>query len=71
MPKAALILFITRRNATAVIETAAKVLADHPACVRSLESDDPLQRRNYRFASPKDDSRVISLALLPVVVPRG
>lgn len=67
--KAALILFITRLNATAVIEKAAEVLAAHPACARSLPSEDPLERRNYRFISPNDDSRAISLTLLPVVVP--
>jgi hypothetical protein len=69
--KAALILFITRLDATAVIEKAAEVLAAHPACASSLPSEDPLERRNYRFTSPKDDRRAISLALLPVVVPRG
>jgi hypothetical protein len=69
--KAALILFITRLNATAVIEKAAEVLTAHPACTDSLASENPIERRDYRFTSPTDDSRVISLALLPVVVPRG
>jgi hypothetical protein len=69
--KAALILFITRLNATAVIEKAAEVLAAHPACTDSLASENPIERRDYRFTSPTDDRRVISLALLPVVVPRG
>lgn len=69
--KAALILFITRLNATAIIEKAAETLAAHPACAGCLPPDNPLERRDYRFTSPSDDSRVISLALLPVVVPRG
>jgi hypothetical protein len=69
--KAALILFITRLDATAVIEKAAEVLAAHPACAEVLASENPAERRDYRFTSPADDSRVISLALLPVVVPRG
>jgi hypothetical protein len=29
---------------------------------------DPYQRRDYRLVSPLDDQRIISLALLPVVV---
>jgi hypothetical protein len=39
--KAALILFITRLNATAVIEKAAEVLTAHPACTDSLASENP------------------------------
>lgn len=54
MTKAALILFITRLNATAVIEKAAEVLTAHPACTDSLASENPIERRDYRFTSPTD-----------------
>lgn len=67
--KAALILFITRRNPTAVIRKAAARLAAHAAYGETLEPADPDKRRDYRFVSPGDSERIISLALLPVVVP--
>ena len=69
--KAALVLFITRVDATAVIEKAAEVLAARRECVDILDADNPAERRDYRFTSPADSRRVISLALLPVVVPRS
>jgi hypothetical protein len=68
--KAAIILLITNKNATAAIDSAAECLASHLACKQTLASADPLQRRDYRFASPVDNRRIISLALLPVVVPK-
>jgi hypothetical protein len=67
--KAAIILFITNRNATAVIDRAGGCLVGHPTCRQAPVSPDPYRRRDYRFASPTDDQRMISLALLPVVVP--
>jgi hypothetical protein len=66
--KAALILFIKNRDATAVIDTAGSRLASHAACVQAPVSSAPCERRDYRLASPHDDQRMISLALLPVVV---
>jgi hypothetical protein len=68
--KAALILFITRQNPTEVIGKAAARLAAHAAHGETLEPAAPDERRDYRFVSPTDSRRIISLALLPVVVPR-
>ena len=68
--KAAIILFITNKNATAAINSAAACLAAHAACKEVVASTDPNERRDYRFTSPADNERVISLALLPVIVPR-
>lgn len=69
--KAAIILFVTRRNATAAIDRAGGRLASHAACLQAAVSTDPYRRRDYRFISPQDEQRIISLALLPVVVPAG
>ena len=66
--KAAIILFITRRNATAAINQATKRLTCHPQYRRTKTAPDPSQRRDFLFASPHDQQRAISLALLPVVV---
>jgi hypothetical protein len=66
--KAAIILFITRRNATAVINSAAECLANHTQCRNAKATADPGTRRDFTFASPHDDQRRISIALLPVVV---
>ena len=69
--KAALILFITRRNPTQVIGKAHARLAAHAAHRQTLEPADPGERRDYRFVSPADNRRTIALALLPVVVTCG
>jgi hypothetical protein len=69
--KAAIILFITNQDATAVIDKAGDCLTTHPACRQALVSADPYQRRDYRFASPEDDQRMISLALLPVIISKS
>jgi len=66
--KAAIILFIRNRNATAAIGSAGACLATHSACKEVLNSPDPKERRDYRFSSPTDEQRIISLALLPVVL---
>ena len=66
--KAAIILFITNKNATAAIDSAGGRLAAHAACKETPVSAEPYERRDYRFTSPDDNQRVISLALLPVVV---
>lgn len=66
--KAAIILFITNKNATAVTDSAGARLAAHAACKEAPVSAEPYERRDYRFTSPDDNQRVISLALLPVVV---
>ena len=66
--KAAIILFVTNKNVTAAIDTAGARLTTHPACKEALVPAEPYERRDYRFTSPEDSQRVISLALLPVVI---
>ena len=68
--KAAIILFITNKKATAAIDGAGACLTAHAACKESPVPLEPYTRRDYRFLSPQDEQRVISLALLPVVVPK-
>jgi len=67
--KAAVILFITSRNATAAINSAGDCLEGHSQCRQAKVPTDPARRSEYVFASPHDDQRAISVALLPVVVP--
>jgi hypothetical protein len=66
--KAAIILFITSKNATAAIDSAGGRLTAHTACKEAPVPAKPYERRDYRFTSPDDNQRVISLALLPVVI---
>jgi hypothetical protein len=66
--KAAIILFITSKNATAAIDSAGGRLTAHAACREAPASAKPYERRDYRFTDPDDNQRVISLALLPVVI---
>jgi hypothetical protein len=66
--KAALILFIRNRDAGAIIDRAGSRLASHAACVQAPVPPAPYERRDYRLVSPHDNQRMISLALLPVVV---
>jgi hypothetical protein len=68
--KAAIILFITSRNATAAIDSAGGCLERHSRCNKAKVPADPARRRDYVFTSPHDDQRAISLALLPAVLPR-
>jgi len=68
--KAAIILFITRRNAIAAITSAGGRLTGHAQCRQAKIPIDPSMRRDYIFVSPHDDQRTISLAMLPVVVPK-
>jgi hypothetical protein len=58
--KAAIILFIMNKDATAVIVSAGARLTAHAACKAALVSADPNERRDYRFTSPDDNQRVIS-----------
>jgi hypothetical protein len=67
--KAAIILFITSRNATAAIDSADGCLQRHSQCRTAPIPADPARRRDYVFASPHDDQRAISLALISVVIP--
>jgi hypothetical protein len=66
--KAAIILFITNKDAIAAIDSAGARLTAHAACKEALVSAEPYERRDYRFTSPDDNQRAVSLALLPVVV---
>jgi hypothetical protein len=68
--KAAIILFVRRRNATAAIDDAGVCLATHARCRQAKVPSDPYQHRDYLLASPEDHQRVISLAFLPVVLTR-
>jgi hypothetical protein len=66
--KAAIILFVKNKNATAAIDSAGARLAAHAACKEAPVPADRLKRRDYRFTSLDDNQRIISLALLPVVI---
>lgn len=66
--KAAIILFITNKNASAAIDSAGARLTAHAACKEAPVPAAPYERRDYRFTHPDDSQRVISLALLPVVI---
>lgn len=69
--KAAIILFITNQNATAAIDKAGGRLTAHAACKRTLDSIEPTKRRDYQYSAVTDERRMISLALLPVVLPKA
>jgi hypothetical protein len=70
--KAALILFIDRRDATAVIEKADEVMRAHDAFKRvGASSDQPMARRNFVLGHPDDMDREIQLAALFAVLPKG
>ncbi len=66
--KAAIVLFITQRDATRAIDAAGNCLTAHAQCRQTRVPADPARRRDYVFASPLDEYRHLSLALLPVVV---
>jgi hypothetical protein len=66
--KAAIVLFIKQSSATRIVDTAGGRLTGHAQCRQAKVPRDHVRRRDYLFASPKDDQRHIALALLPVVV---
>ena len=69
--KAALLLFVDRKDATAAIGVADKAIRDHPAFKRAGSSmDESLSRRNYVLGHPYDSAREIKLAALFAVLPR-
>jgi hypothetical protein len=69
--KAALILFISRKNATAAIEAADTSIRGHGAFKRlGSPTAEPQSRRNYMVAQPEDLDREIKLAALFAVLPR-
>ncbi|EFQ83464.1 hypothetical protein HMPREF0063_11126 [Aeromicrobium marinum DSM 15272] len=70
--KAALILFIDRKNASAVLEKAEQSVREHPAFKRvGTASTEPAARRNYILGHPDDPDREIRLAVLFAVLPEG
>ncbi len=70
--KAALILFIDRKDATAVIKKADEAVRAHPAYKRGgTGSDEPSARCNYVLGHPDDIDREIRLAVLLAVLPKS
>jgi hypothetical protein len=67
--KATLVLFITNKNATDVIAKADACIHNHRQFTAAIRSDEPDRRRDYTITSTQDDRRLITLALIPVVVP--
>jgi hypothetical protein len=67
--KAALIIFIERKDASAVITKADDVIRGHPAFKQALGgASDSDVRRDYLLTAEQDAARTIRLALLPIVV---
>ncbi|HUC14893.1 MAG TPA: hypothetical protein VMS00_10620 [Acidimicrobiales bacterium] len=67
--KAALVLFIKQKDATAIVEKADSVIRKHSNFKRlGAPSPDASSRRNYVVHQTDDENREIQLALLPVVI---
>lgn len=66
--KAALILFIRQRDASAIIAKADAVIRAHRSFVSARAAGEPEARADYLIASRDDPARRIQLALLPVVL---
>jgi hypothetical protein len=67
--KAALVIFITRKDASAVIEKANATLRAHPNYVRDgAASAHPTSRRNYVLHNNDDPDKHIQVAFIPVVL---
>ncbi|SCX05847.1 hypothetical protein [Candidatus Aquiluna sp. UB-MaderosW2red] len=70
--KAALIVFIDNRDASAVFDKAEEAIKAHPAHKRvGKGSSDKTKRRNFILGHPEDREREIQLAVLFVVLPKG
>ncbi|WP_146231196.1 hypothetical protein [Micromonospora sicca] len=67
--KAALVLLVKDVRATTAIEGADQAIRSHPQFREARPSDRPMERRDYVLASNTDTKRLISVALLPVVIP--
>lgn len=67
--KAALILFIRNKDATAAIASAVDAVCGHPQCARALPTADATRRGDFILRSAVDEQRTIRTALLPFVVP--
>ena len=69
--KAALIIFVDRKDASAAIERAEAAVRDHAAYKRQGPgTDDPNARRNFVLGHPGDPDREIHIAVLFAVLPR-
>jgi len=69
--KAALIVFIDRKDASAVFEKAEAAVKAHPAYKRGGKtSADPTKRRNFVLGHPDDPEREIQVAVLFAVLPK-
>lgn len=66
--KAAVVLFIKQRDATAVLNKADEAVRGHANFKRDRPSDDLERRRNYVLHQTGDENREIKVALLPVVI---
>jgi hypothetical protein len=68
--KAALIFFIDRKGAGAILDEAERVIRLHRAYKRlGASSSDPAARRNFLLAHPDDPEKAIHLAVLFAVFP--
>jgi hypothetical protein len=67
--KAALIVFIRNKDATAAIASAVAAVSGHPQSVRALPAADAARRSEFILRSTVDEQRTIRTALLPFVVP--
>jgi hypothetical protein len=66
--KAAIVLFITQKDAGAIIDKADRCLQQHRQFATAVQADEPNRRRDYVLTSPHDAGRKIALALIPVVI---
>lgn len=66
--KAALILFIRNRDATAVIAKADAAIRSHACFLAAKPAAAPESRRDYLVSAKDDAERRLSLAFLPIVV---
>jgi hypothetical protein len=70
--KAALILFIDRKDTTAVIDKTDDAIRAHAAFKRvGPSSDEPAARRNFVLGHPDDMDREIQVAALFAVMPKA
>jgi len=68
--KAALVLFISERDATNTIQKARNAIETHD-CYESSEGEDSEGNFHYIVQSNEDPQRKITLALVPVVLKEG
>ena len=69
--RVALIVFIRdRKDITSIIESAAERIESHPRFLRSIQTEDPFQRRDYLISAVNDELRQVRLSFLPIVISR-